>query len=93
MILHMTLNLLHYYLVQGNGTMYRYVFSARKYRSSENEPASKAISAYISTQDRYIEDSTRPGQEDVRGYVNNIEKADSSTVQPAETQVLRKIRI
>jgi signal peptidase I len=93
MILHMTLNLLHYYLVQGNGTMYRYVFSARKHRSSENEPTSKAILGYISTQDRYIEDSTRAVQEDVRGYVNNIEKADSSTVQPAETQVLRKIRI
>ncbi|HEX9839144.1 MAG TPA: DUF5305 family protein, partial [Anaerolineales bacterium] len=93
MILHMTLNLLHYYLVQGNGSMYRYVFSARKHRDCENEPASKAILGYISRQDRYIEDSTRPVQEDIRGAVNNLEKADSSTVQPAETQVLRKIRI
>ena len=30
MILHMTLNFLHYYLVQNNGTTYRYVISAGK---------------------------------------------------------------
>lgn len=93
MIMHMTLNFLHYYLVQGNGSMYRYVFSARKHRSSENEPASQEIVGYIPTQDRYIDDSSRPAQADVTGYVINIEQANATRVQPVETQVLRKIRI
>jgi len=93
MIMHMTLNFLHYYLVQGNGSMYRYVFSARKHRSSENEPASQEIVGYIPTQDRYIDDSSRPAQADVTGYVINIEQVNATRVQPVETQILRKIRM
>ncbi len=93
MILHMTLNFLHYYLVQGNGTMYRYVFSARKHRSSETEPAGQAVLGYIPTQDRYIHDNSQPMQQEVTGYVINIEQVNATRVRPAETQVLRKIRI
>jgi hypothetical protein len=93
MIMHMTINLLHYYLVQGNGTMYRFVFSARKHRSSENEPASQAVLGYIPTQDRYIEDSLQPVPENATGYIINIEQVNSPMVHPVETQVLRRIRI
>lgn len=95
MILHMMLNFLHYYLVQGNGTMYRYVFSARKHRSSEKAQASQAVLRCISTQDRYIDESPGSGEEDAAGYFINIEKdkVDSTTWHPAETQVLKKIRI
>ncbi|MBM3181823.1 MAG: signal peptidase I [Chloroflexi bacterium] len=38
MIMHMTLNFLHYYLVQSNGTTYRYVISAGKKGIVENDP-------------------------------------------------------
>jgi signal peptidase I len=93
MILHMMLNFLHYYLVQANGTMYRYVFSARKRRSSENVQARQAVVGYISTQDGYIENLPGSAKEEVVGYVINMEKVDSPMVHPVETQVLRKIRI
>jgi hypothetical protein len=93
MILHMMLNFLHYYLVQGNGTMYRYVFSTRKHRSSEKDQASRAVVRNNPTQDRNIDDNSRSLREDATGYVINIEKVDSPMVHPVETQVLRKIRI
>jgi hypothetical protein len=93
MILHMTLNCLHYYLVQGNATMYRYVFSARKHRSSENEAASQEIVGYISTQDRYIDASSQSVQQGATGYATNRENINATSVQPVETQILRKIRM
>jgi hypothetical protein len=37
MILHMVLNFLHYYLVENNGTTYRYVVSAEKKGSTAND--------------------------------------------------------
>lgn len=92
MIMHMTINLLHYYLVQGNGTMYRFVFSARKHRSSENEPASQAVLGYIPTQDRYIEDSLQPVPENATGYIINIEQVKAPSMQPVDRQILKRIR-
>jgi hypothetical protein len=73
--------------------MYRYVFSA-KHQKFENAQARQAI-GYISTQDGYIENLPRSGQEDAAGYFINIEeeKVNPTIVHPAETQVLRKIRI
>jgi hypothetical protein len=69
------------------------VFSARKYRSSENEPASQETVGYIPMQDRYIDGSSQPVQQEVTGYVINIEQVNATRVQPAETQILRKIRM
>jgi signal peptidase I len=93
MILHMTIDLLHYYLVQGNGTMYRYVFSARKHRSSENESASQEAIGYMSTQDRYVGAGSHLVPQDVKGYVIDVEQVSTTRVQPVETQILRKIRM
>ena len=43
MILHMTLNFLHYYLVQSNGVTYRYVTSAGKRGTAEPESIANEI--------------------------------------------------
>ena len=43
MILHMTRNFLHYYLVQGSGVTYRYVISTRKKGIVKVEPSRDEI--------------------------------------------------
>ena len=46
MILHMIVNFLHYYLVQSNGTVYRYVFSSGKRGAIEIGPAFADVVEY-----------------------------------------------
>ena len=47
MILHMTLNFLHYYLVQSNGTTYRYVISSGRQGTIATEPAQDEIENFM----------------------------------------------
>ncbi len=85
MIMHMTLNFLHYYLVQGNGAIYRYVFSAGESGISEKEPARQEVYGYI-------HDDPQPTQREVTGYMINIEKINATKGYPEETEILRKIK-
>ena len=49
-ILHMTLNFVHYYMVQCNGLTYRYVFSAGRKVGAEIEVSHPQVISYMSTE-------------------------------------------
>lgn len=93
MILHMTLNFLHYYLVQSNGAIYRYIVSAGKSGVSEKEPARQEVIAYIASDDEYIHKAPRPIQPEATGHVTTTEMINTTKVHLEQTEMLRKIRI
>ncbi len=93
MILHMTLNFLHYYLVQSNGAIYRYVVSTGKSGISEKEPVKQEVFGYIANNDEYIYNGPRPIQREVTEYVINTENINVTKGHPEQTEILlRKIR-
>jgi len=93
MILHMTLNFLHFYLVQCNGTTYRYVISTGKSGIAETESAHKEIIRYaIDLQENSIAEA-ESSPEELFGYVINTNKIKAAKARPTETEILRKIRI
>ncbi|MFZ5910747.1 MAG: signal peptidase I [Chloroflexota bacterium] len=93
MILHMTLNFLHFYLVQGNGAMYRYILSAGKRGVPEVEPARGEVFGYLADSQGYTIESPQAIQWDGRGYLLEMGNDDSISVSPRETEVLRRIRV
>jgi signal peptidase I len=93
MILHMTLNFLHYYLVQGNGAVYRYMFSAGKSGVSEKEPARQEVFGTIASSDEYFQEDLQPVQQEIIGYVIHTGKNNAAMSQQEQTEMLRKIKI
>ncbi|HKI55414.1 MAG TPA: signal peptidase I [Anaerolineales bacterium] len=91
-ILHMTLNFLHCYLVQGNGVTYRFVFSAGKRNSPEiiAQPRREIVNF---TPVKIVE--TQPADDTRDRYVvnNNHNDYDYGYAEPIETVVMRKIKL
>ncbi len=93
MILHVMLNSLHYYLVQGNAVIYRYVLNDGKNRIPEKVAARQEVITYAADRDEYVYDTPQPRQEEVTGYVINIRKTSYEKSYPDDTELLRKIRL
>ena len=90
-ILHMTLNLLHFYLVQCNGVTYRYVLSAGNSAVSEIKPPGREVPGYrIGVQDNHLT-PTRLDENELFGYV--INKRRTTKAELEETVIMRKIKI
>jgi signal peptidase I len=93
MILHMTLNFLHYYMVQGNGAIYRYVLSAGKRGVAEQDAGGREILGYIARAGEHRQEPLRPVQQEAVVDVIDMDQVASVKANPVETQVLRKIKI
>ena len=88
MILHMTLNFLHYYLVQNNGTTYRYVISAGKKGITEsNSDRSELLKTAVET-----EEDKLPAAEPVRFKIQRhwtaVSKKNSVSSKPIQNEIL-----
>ena len=68
MILHMTLNFLHYYLVQNNGTTYRYVISSGRQGITATEPVQDQIANYIPNPEEKSFTQTEPDWAEIPLY-------------------------
>ncbi len=90
-ILHMTFNSLHSYLVQCNGTTYRYVFSTGKRGVAEIEPPRQQLVEYRTNfNDNNIVEA-QPAESGLIGYV--INKSRVAKVEVEETVMLRELRL
>jgi hypothetical protein len=90
-ILHMTLNFLHCYLVQCNGITYRYVFSNGRRGVVEIESPRQEIIEYpIRVNENNIV-KAQPDEEELFGYV--ISKSRIARAEVEQTVILRKIRL
>jgi len=93
-ILHMTSNFLHCYLVQCNGLTYRYVFSAGRRGVAEIEAPPQEIISYTldSNGNSIVQmEPMEPTEDDLFGYA--INKRSISKTEVTDTVVLRKIRL
>ena len=90
-ILHMTVNFLHCYLVQCNGITYRYVFSTSKRGVVEIEPRRQEIVEYGSNLNENSVAEVQPAESELIGYVVN--KSSIAKVELEETVMLRKLRL
>ena len=95
-ILHMTLNFLHCYLVQGNGVTYRFVFSAGKRNTPEviAPPRREMVNYAMNVRQVNIVE-TQPADNEHDRYVvnNNDNDYDYGYAEPFETVVMRKIKL
>ncbi len=90
-ILHMTFNFLHCYLVQCNGITYRYVFSTGKRGPAEIEtPRQEIVGHSINVNENNIAQA-QPNGNELIGYV--INKSRIAKVEVEETVMLRKLRL
>jgi hypothetical protein len=90
-ILHMTLNFLHYYMVQCNGLTYRYVFSAGKRGVAEIEPPRQQIINYVTDLEQTSPVQVQPREEELFGYM--INKSRTAKTEVTDTVILKKIRL
>ena len=90
-ILHMTFNFLHSYLVQCNGITYRYVFSTGKRGIAEIEPPRQQIVEYRTNVNENKIVEAQPAESELIGYV--INKSRTAKVEVEETVMLRKLRL
>jgi hypothetical protein len=90
-ILHMTLNFIHCYLVQCNGLTYRYVFSAGKRGSVEIEPPRKQVITYMTEINENNMAEIEPSQDQLVGYVVN--KSRVAKTEVTDTVILKKISL
>jgi len=90
-ILHMTLNFLHCYMVQCHGITYRYVFSTGKRGVAEIEAPHKQIISYMTD----INGNSMVEVEQVENelFEYAINKSRSSKAQATDAVILRKIRL
>jgi hypothetical protein len=90
-ILHMTLNFLHCYLVQGNGITYRFVLSDGK-RSAPviASPRRETMNYPVNIQQMNIVETQPADNERVRYVVSNNDYGYS---EPVQTVVMRKIKL
>jgi signal peptidase I len=90
-ILHMTLNFLHYYLVQCNAITYRYVFSAGRRGVAEIESPRQQVISYASDPNGNEMFEIEPNENDLFEYMIN----QSRTAKPKaiDTTILKKVRL
>jgi len=90
-ILHMTFNFLHSYLVQCNGITYRYVFSTGKRGVAQIEPPRQQLVEYRTNvkENKIVE--AQPAEGELIEYVSN--KSRTAKVEVEETVMLRKLRL
>ncbi len=90
-ILHMTFNFLHSYLVQCNGITYRYVFSTGKRGVAQIEPPRQQLVEYRTNvkENKIVE--AQPAEGELIEYV--INKSRTAKVEVEETVMLRKLRL
>jgi signal peptidase I len=88
-ILHMTLNFIHYYMVQYNGLTYRYVFSAGRRGVAEIEPPRRQVINYVNDEANIA----RPelNEEELFGYM--INQSRTAKTEVTDTVILQKIRL
>lgn len=90
-ILHMTFNFLHSYLVQCNGITYRYVFSTGKRGVAEIEPPRGEVLEYPI---HFDENTTVEAQPAESGLIRHmINKSRVVKVEVEETVMLRELRL
>jgi hypothetical protein len=85
MILHMTLNFLHYYLVQSNGTTYRYVISSGKRGATDAETTPDEPLDYTPVPAKESFTKTEPVWEEIPIY-----KIDRPKNNPVEAEPIRE---
>jgi len=90
-MLHMTINFLHYYVVQCNGATYRYVFSAGKRGVAEIGPPQQEIVDYLINVNEKDMVEAKPRKNELFGYVVNTSRIAKAEVE--ETVILRTIRL
>jgi signal peptidase I len=90
MITHLVLNYLHYYMVQSNGVMYRYVISARQHTARKDSTLPKLIPAY-QTQKDYLE--ANPVDEAQYGYRVDLNQNEHAVPNEYQTVFLNKVRL
>jgi signal peptidase I len=91
MILHMTRNFLHYYLVQGSGVTYRYVISTRKKGIQAVEPIQKEISEQTASLPKAHVLEDKPSQDEMFRDIVSAHKSSVAKGQPDETEILTRI--
>ncbi|MBK9928023.1 MAG: signal peptidase I [Anaerolineales bacterium] len=94
-ILHMTLNFLHCYLVQGNGVTYRFVFSAGKSSAPLIEPPRREMVNYATDIKRMNIVEAQPVDDTRIRYAvnNNVYRNNDGYSEPIKTVIMRKIKI
>jgi hypothetical protein len=90
-ILHMTFNFLHSYLVQCNGITYRYVVSTGKRGVAEIESPRQQLVEYGTNFNENNIVEVQPAESELIGYV--INKSKVAKVEVEETVMLRKLRL
>ncbi|RPI94989.1 MAG: signal peptidase I [Chloroflexi bacterium] len=90
-ILHMTLNFLHYYMVQCNGITYRYMFSTGKRGVAEIEPPRKQIISYMTDVNGNGMVKVEPVEDELFEYA--INKSRNAKAEATDAIILRKIRL
>lgn len=88
MILHMTLNFLHYYLVQSNGATYRYVISTGKSGSAEVEPAQKKTLKYLISPDESGVNDAAATRQEIFGYMLSKDEDYVANTEPDRDEIL-----
>ena len=93
MILHMTRNFLHYYLVQGNGVTYRYVISTRKKGVPAVESIQKKISAQAASlpREHMLEDG--PSPDEAFRHMVSAHRSSIAKREPDGTELLGRITV
>ena len=87
MILHMTINFLHYYLVQNNGTTYRYVISTGKKGIIENDSDHNELQKTTV----HIEENKLPAAEPVRlktqRHWTTVSRKNNNRPKPVQNEI------
>jgi len=93
MIMHMKLNFLHFYLVQNNGTMYRYVLSAGKRGLPDKGIVTQEIFEFVPEKDddRYEVGPLIPWE--AAGQTIEARSYSVSSQNVAETRMLGRIKL
>ena len=91
-ITHMALNFLHYYMVQSNGVIYRYVISTGQKGMVEMEqPALPQLYPLNNIENDYID--ADPIGDDQYRYRVNINQNRHAQTEPDQTVLLHRIKL
>lgn len=90
MITHMVLNFLHYYMVQSNGVMYRYVISTRQHTARKDQTLPK-LTPPDSTRNNYLD--ANPVDDVQYGYRIDLNQNEHAVPNEYQTVFLNKIRL
>ncbi len=90
MITHMVLNFLHYYMVQSNGVMYRYVISARQHDVRKDQVLPKLTPPH-NTRNKYLD--ANPIDDIQYGYRIDLNQNEHTAPTGYQTVFLNKVRL